>query len=559
MDDFHLTLKDFFTRLKIVGRSSDEPVDMYQIFQPHDGEEPRTVLIEADPGMGKSMFCRKLCFDWSTGNTEKPFPSFEVVLLVKCRDMATNEIKDAIVEQLFPVDLMEKKSTLLEYLAENPSKTLLVIDGLDELPKELDLSDLIRGKILSRSTFVLVTTRQEAGIRMRKYCDSVLEIIGYTVRDAKAYIRKYFELVKKPEQADYLLTKIDESIDEDGTVKTPEGASLKELISNPLTTSLICMVCEEYSVSDKLPSSRTLLYKEIISCILRRYFTKEKQEVPEDPLLHCREDLLFLGKLALQGLENDQLHFDARELEGHATNIVRFGFLSKEAAASKLHPRSNYAFTHKTFQEYFGALYLCEKLVSKEVEGEDFIKKHSGHILKFTQLFIFTAGILAGKRATSLFVSFIQSLARTLTTVFVETADEDTEQWRQQRNDIRLSFLLLCDCVGEGSDGRELDAVQKRLCKVIGEGMSWKTLWLAGRVDGERSKRWKVLCEVMRNNDTVEVLFLANNQLTDVTLLVKALKDRTTLRGLHLMCNSIRDRSAVNTLKQHNKHLVIVY
>ena len=506
--------------------------------------------------MGKSTLCQKLCFDWSTGSTSEPFPSFELVLLVKCRDMATKEIKDAIVEQLLPEDVIEKKSALLDYLTANPSKTLLVVDGLDELRKELDLSDLIRGKILSRSTYLLITTRHEAGIRMRQFCDSVLEIVGYSVSDAKQYIRKYFDFIKKPEQASYLLSKIDETIDKLGRVKTPDGVFIKELISNPLTTALLCMVCEEYDVGDKLPSSRKLLYEEMTSCILRRYFTKEKEKVPEEPLLHCSKDLLALGELALQGLEKDQLHFDARELERHATNVAKFGFLSKEAAASKLKPRLNYAFLHKTFQEYFGALYLCEKLVSKEVEGEDFIKKHSGHILKFTQLFIFTAGILAGKRATSLFVSFIQSLARTLTTVFVETADEDTEQGRQQDNDIRLSFLLLCDCVGEGSDGRELDEVQKRLCKVIGEGISWEMLLLNGCVDGER---WKVLCEVMRNNDTVEWLVLGSNQLTDVSLLVEALKDRTTLRMLNLRGNSIRDMSAVNTLKQHNKDLYIGY
>ena len=563
LDDFQLTLNDIFTRLKIVNRErgegismiSDETIDMYQIFQPQEGERPRTVLVEADPGMGKSTFCQKLCFDWSTGNTNKPFPFFELVLLVKCRDMATNEIKDAIVEQLLPKDAVEKKSALVDYLSENPSKTLLVVDGLDELRKELDLCNLIRGKILS--TYLLVTTRHEAGIPMRQYCDSVLEITGYTVRDAKKYIRKYFELVKKPDQADYLLSKIDESIDDDGDVKTPDGAFIKELISNPLTTSLLCIVCEEYDVGEKLPSGQTLLYKEIISCILRRYFTKEKQEVQGDPSLHCREDLLVLGKLALQGLEKDQLHFDARELEGHATNVARFGFLSKESAASKLNPRSNYAFTHKTFQEYFAGFYLCEKLVSKEVEGENFIEEHSGDIKKLAQLFVFTAGILAGKGAVSLLVSFVQSLARKLTTELVLT--DDPEQWHQQVNDIAFGFLLLCDCVCEVGDGAQLNAVQKELCAVIGQEMYWRELYLSRCVGSERGVKWKVVCAVMKSNHTVKKLVLTNNQLTDVSLLVESLQHRTTLRWLFLGDNPIVDSTATDTLKQQNKHLDILY
>ena len=207
------------------------------------------------------------------------------------------------------------------------------------------------------------------------------------------------------------------------------------------------MICEEYDVSDKLPSSRRRLYEEITSCILRKYFTKKREEVPEDPLSHCREDLLVLGELALQGLEKDQLYVDARELEGHATNVARFGFLSKESAASKLNPHSNYAFMHKTFQEYFAGLYLCEKLVSEEVEGENFIEEHLGDIKKLAQLFVFTAGILAGKGAVSLLFSFIQSLVRKLTTEFVLTADLYTDQWVQQTADILFGFLLLCDCV----------------------------------------------------------------------------------------------------------------
>ena len=334
--------------------------------------------------------------------------------------------------------------------------------------------------------------------------------------------------------------------------------SFKELLSNPLRTSLLCAVSEDHG--DELPASPTRLYTKISSSILARHFKKEQPdaELPEDPLLHYREELCTLGGLALQGLEKGELYFDARELQGQSS-IAKFGFLSKDATDTKLESRFTYAFLHKTFQEYFGALYLCEKLVSKEVEGEDFIKKHSGHIFEFTQLFIFTAGILAGKRATSLLVSFIQSLARTLTTVFVERAGVDREQWGQQRIDIRLSFLLLCDCVGEGSDEGELDEVQKKLCAVIRQEISWKELWLSERVEGERSVRWKVLCEVMKNNDTVEVLRLGGNQLTDVSSLVEALKDNTTLRVLDLRLNSIRDMSAVHTLKQHNKDLYIIY
>ena len=59
----------------------------------------------------------------------------------------------------------------------------------------------------------------------------------------------------------------------------------------------------------------------------------------------------------------------------------------------------------------------------------------------------------------------------------------------------------------EGSDGEELNAVQKQLCVVIGEEISWKRLGPHEHVAGETSERWIVLCHVPMNNNTVERLW----------------------------------------------------
>ena len=185
-------------------------------------EHPRRVLIEADPGMGKTTFCEKMCLDWSTGSISEPFPSFPLVILLKCRDLATDDIMAGIADQLLPKDVPEKEA-LFNYIKANPSKVLLVVDGMDEL-KEVDLFDLIQGKILSQ-IYLLVSTRHEAGIKIRQYFDSLFEIVGYTVTDAKNYIIKYFKSIAKEDEAQCLLEKIDKTINEDGTARChlPEG------------------------------------------------------------------------------------------------------------------------------------------------------------------------------------------------------------------------------------------------------------------------------------------------------------------------------------------------
>ena len=41
---------------------------MSEIFNKHEEcEEPRVVLIEGKPGMGKTTYCKKVAVDWATG------------------------------------------------------------------------------------------------------------------------------------------------------------------------------------------------------------------------------------------------------------------------------------------------------------------------------------------------------------------------------------------------------------------------------------------------------------------------------------------------------------
>ena len=81
-----------------------------------------------------------------------------------------------------------------QFLKENPSKVLLVLDGLDEAdPQKLEMYlKLIQRKQLP-GCYIVLTSRHEAGRKVRPYTDTLLEIVGFTTADAKCYIRKYFQ------------------------------------------------------------------------------------------------------------------------------------------------------------------------------------------------------------------------------------------------------------------------------------------------------------------------------------------------------------------------------
>ena len=113
-DGFSFQLENIFTRLRIVAKEktrrevADEVTSMTSIFTPHeDCQQPLVVLIEGEPGMGKTTYCRKLAYDWATREGHKrdqSFPRVEVLLLLRCREINTS-IWEAIDDQILPADL----------------------------------------------------------------------------------------------------------------------------------------------------------------------------------------------------------------------------------------------------------------------------------------------------------------------------------------------------------------------------------------------------------------------------------------------------------------------
>ena len=287
-DELQLKLSNIFTRLQIVSRTKERSqltgytVNMTEIFKSHpECHNPRVVLIEGNPGMGKTTYCQKLAHDWSVGKIP-PDASFP----------------------------------------------------------------MIQGKIFS-NTFLVLTARHEAGRRLRRYCDTLLEIIGYTNDDVDSYIKKYFS---KHE---------DQSLAEKMIQQLKINKELRELTANPLNTALLCLLCEE--TKGIFPSSRTKLYDDLVSCALRRYFSKRGVPLSDDdPLERCSDQLNQLGETAFEALLKNQLYFSRDE----STDFLQLPFLSREPSVSKIRPRPCYAFTHKTFQEYFAAFYLAQQTIT---------------------------------------------------------------------------------------------------------------------------------------------------------------------------------------------------
>ena len=390
-EEFRFDLDNIFTRLKFVtrkrerGTKTDHFVDMFLIFQPHEEcSQPRRVLIEGRPGMGKTTYCHKIAYDWAKKRKGgKCFPDVILVLLLKCRDINCGLWK-AIDDQLLPRELnKEEKESFFTFVRNHQSKVLLVLDGIDELPSsQLSIyKEIIQGRVLPES-YIVVTARHEFGVKVRDCCHTLLEIEGFTKTDAKEYIQRYFK--EEEDLAAKLLDKLD------------SDTSLQELTVNPLNTTLLCLLCEESG--GKLPGRRTLLYLEMVECVLRRYRLKMKlPETDQDLIALYQDELKQLGCIAMEGLHNNSLYFDQSAFHGFSSDLISgLGLLSVEAGRSKRRPLRSYSFLHKSFQEFFAALYLCGQLLDGKISADSLISDRR-YFDEIQQVLMFTSGMLAQK------------------------------------------------------------------------------------------------------------------------------------------------------------------
>ena len=399
-----LPLEDVYTRLKILQRRKrdfrleNNEVNMSEIFE--NGDDV-IVLVEGSPGMGKTTFCLKIAHDWANKVTSRvdSFPQFEVVLLLKCRDIC-GDIIEAIDTQLLPeCNAGAIKEVLVDYIGDFhfQKKVLIILDGLDELPK---MSESCVDKLLQKKIFpfcyVLATSRQERGIVVRQNVDfdMLLQIEGFTQEDAFNYIRKHFKNTG-PENVlngERLIREIQ------------TNTFLDALWNNPLNLLLLCIVFEDHE--GELPSYRTELYQIIVCCLLRRYCAKHNLEFPAGDkalMRHFEDSLLVLGQLAWRCLEEGQFSFREEELvEYESTDeslaARTLGLVFKEASLRKINPQHEYFFFHKTFQEYLAAFYLVDLLLNQSVDFSELHLNFYGDMTEsHRQMFIFMSGILGEK------------------------------------------------------------------------------------------------------------------------------------------------------------------
>lgn len=441
------------------------------------------------------------------------------MLLLKCCDMKSN-VWETIDDQLLPRDAEKhEKQKFFTFLRQNQSDVLLVLDGLDEVPtSELPVfAEVIQGRRELPKCSVVATARHEVGIEERINYNTLLEIEGFGEDEARKFIFKYFDAMDN--FAEKLLSEL------------TSDEKLKDMVTSPLLTALLCLDFEENEGS--FPESKSQLYLDVTGCILRRYRKRKGlPETEEDIIELYKAELEHLGHTALNCLLERKLDFEESKLKSHGEELPHghelpeFGFLSVEPGGSNLTSGLRYRFQHKSFQEWFAAYFLSYQLMDKKISSENLVAEKR-YVQDLKEVPPYTCGLLAARCKGDAAVTLITGMMKNV---------------NQGGKDGWLTVVLECtrECKQKNN------SFQANLVRELGSFLKLETLELH---DGSLSAaNVAVLAEILESNTTVTGLNLYGSGIGDagVASLARKLQSLTTLKVLKLSCNDISDAGAAD-------------
>ena len=361
---------DQFTRSTIHGNIDDinkskRAMDIGQIVQLPDGSQPKCILVEGAPGIGKSTFAWKLCHKWGKG---KLLQQYQLVVLLRLRDKSVRIAKN--ISDLFRYHDHQIQQAAVEEIQRTGGKgVFLLFEGYDELPEELRTEssvflDVITGRELPEAT-VLITSRPWASEFLHRECkeniSQHIEILGFTKDNIQSYLKS--------------------TIANDPSL--PVGLEkyiscyphINSLMYIPLNSAIVVEVYRNSRKDDTLvPKTMTELYSSLVRSLLlrhlldhpvhgkkRRWRVRSFSDLPQD----VYQQLCELGRIAYEGILHDQQvifsdlpeDFETLDLMQCAPEL----YADEGTAVS-------YNFLHLTVQEYLAAFYLSQQPVEEQIQ-----------------------------------------------------------------------------------------------------------------------------------------------------------------------------------------------
>ena len=412
----------------------------------------KVILIEGDPGAGKTTFAFQICKDWA----EDKLLMEDIVFWIPLRHYksitTTNELFDKLGHP-----------EMTEYAQQQDGKGLvLILDGWDELPNDLQTASLFRdiifgtNRMFTQST-IIVTSRPSCSGEIAEAVEETIsyyQILGFDQEKAVTYIKAYFH--NDSSSAKLLLAFLNTNY------------YLYQHFYIPISVAIMCFVY--HSSGKQTPRSVSRVYEHFVVLCLRSNVPnmclqdlakfKTIHNIPEtvrpafDQLCKIAFDMLKDKKLVLNEEEVEVMvdEMDRLQLE----NFDGFGLLHVDHYTSTLATmETSYSFIHRAVQELLAAIFILDTGNISDILDEHF-NKDSYLINMFPFLFGLVSKELLRPLAGKLIQIFNKShrshkLLSSILYCLFEAHDgilcrEFGQAFSAEKRDIELNLGTLLEC-----------------------------------------------------------------------------------------------------------------
>ena len=340
---------------------------------------PKRILVHGRPGIGKTVFTQKATFDWSQHRFKGKLGRFDLVLLVKLRDVCDLNDVPAILSaaDLLISDGPISSDNLYDYVRHHQEKVLLILDGYDDYvhiaERQSPVLKIWEKKQL-RDCCVIITSRDMKGEGLKSSSDAQFEIDGFDRERQEEFARRFL--------------KDDQDVEE--FFEYLEQQDLEDIAKIPILLLMLLLVWKEKDC-EGLPSSRAMVYFQFLQTMFDHM--AEKQKKLAEKVDDHKQELCKVGELAFDALLQDLLYFPLSKLPDHVLTeeLIEAG-LFQLLNMSALNPCKAVHFIHKSMQEFLASLFLKEELLSQESKNNSLFKVDSiEKIFKLNEVFKFAA------------------------------------------------------------------------------------------------------------------------------------------------------------------------
>jgi predicted NACHT family NTPase len=319
------------------------------------------LMILGKPGAGKTTFLKHLAIQCIGGQ----FQGDRVPVLIALKDFAETTGQPDLLEYIdrsIATNPVGARHAVPLPMILGAGRALILLDGLDEV-RDADSSRLLRqiqefSQQFPQNQFVITCRIAAKEYTFEKFTE--VEIADFDDKQIADFSGKWFRSKNDPIKAERFLQRL------------MEDAPIRELATNPLLLTLLCLVFED---SGSFPTNRAELYQTGVDVLLKKWDVKrniDREQVYKRLSLKRKEDLL--SQIARTTFEAGNYFFKQREVERYITQYIQnLPDASTDPEALELdsvavlksieahhglfveRARRIYSFSHLTFHEYFTA------------------------------------------------------------------------------------------------------------------------------------------------------------------------------------------------------------